>query len=692
MFFHDLAIWRGRIAAWLQSDMATPAVWTPVAIGLGAGAYFGLKAEPPFAFGLMALAASIAFLIAAPTLRMWSAAVTLASLGFVAADWRAASVSAPILDRDIGISTISGRIISVERSPDRERLVVAVDSIARIDAEETPARIRVTWRGAASDVGAGDHVELRAGLSPPPPPAAPGSFDFARQLYFQRIGAVGFAVTLPARTAERDKNSIRMRIENIRAGLTQRITTAAPGQGGAIVAAVVTGKREAISEGSRAALRDAGLAHLLAISGLHMGLATGLIFFAVRGALATIEPIAIRYPIKKWAAAAALLSGFAYLLLSGGAWSPRRAFIMTAIMLVAILADRRAFSLRNVAIAATVILLTTPEALFHPGFQMSFAAATALIACYELWNRVADPMREFTFRARLKRYAVGLVVTDLVASLATAPFALYHFNRVAIFSLPANVLAMPLMAFWIMPAAVIGLVLAPFGLDEPAWIVAAWGVDVILAIGAEVSSWPGAVSLTPQWPIAALIAIVGGGLWFCLTRSPLRIAGAIGLPIAAAIVAWAPTPDIFVSSTGKNVGVVVNGPDARSVIPLSERREKFALRVWNESVGAAARADRPVMSNIGDCGAAGCVALVNGKTVAMIHSRAMLAEDCARADLVVAMFPVRKWERDGCSAELIDWYSVWNYGAHAVRIGKAGVEMKSVAMARGDRPWSGGEK
>ena len=500
---------------------------------------------------------------------------------------------------------------------------------------------------------------------------------------------MGFAVTSPARISNTNAKSIRIRIENLRAGLTERITTAAPGQGGAIVAAVVTGKREAISESSRAALRDAGLAHLLAISGLHMGLATGIIFFAVRGALAAIEPIAIRFPIKKWAAAAALASGFFYLLLSGAAWSPRRAFIMTAILFVAILVDRRAFSLRNVAIAATVILLTTPEALFHPGFQMSFAAATALIACYELWRRVADPMRDFSFNARLKRYAIGLVVTDLVASLATAPFALYHFNRVAIFSLPANVLAMPLMAFWIMPAAVIGLVLAPFGLDGPAWVVAARGVDTILAIGAEVSSWPGAVSYTPQWPTGALVAIVAGGVWFCLARSPLRIAGAIGLPIAGIIVAATPTPDIFVSSTGKNVGVLAEAPGGRGIVPFNERREKFAVRVWNESVGAPPQADGRALGSIGACGVAGCVIQVKEQTLAVIRKREILAEDCARADLVIALFPVRRRDRAACGAELIDWYSVWDNGAYAVRITNAGFEKKTVAMARGHRPWSG---
>ncbi len=659
------------------------AIWTPVFIGIGVGVYFSLKSEPSLAVGAATLAVLALLVVLTPRYRSVIIPVTLAALGFVAADWRASRVATPILERDIGIRAIEGRIYAVERSPERERFVIDVQSIARVNLEDTPKRIRVTWRGQRSDVVAGDHVMLRAGLSPPPPPAAPGSFDFARQLYFRSIGAVGFAVSPPAIVSEGQANSIRTRIENARSGLTRRITSAAPGQGGAIVAAVVTGKREAISEESRAALRDAGLAHLLAISGLHMGLATGIIFFTARGALAAIEPVAIRFPIKKWAAAAALLSGFAYLLLSGGAWSPRRAFVMTAIFLLAILFDRRAFSLRNVAIAASLILLTTPEALVHPGFQMSFAAATALIAIFEWWNRVADPGRDFSLGARLKRYAIGLAVTDLVASLATAPFALFHFNRVAIFSLPANILSMPLMAFWIMPAAVIGLALTPLGLDGPAWVVAAKGVDVILAIGATVSSWPGAVSLTPQWPTGALIAITVGGLWFCLARSPLRLAGAMGVPAAALIVAMAPTPDLFVAASGENVAVISADGQA---IPYNRRRDKFSIRVWNETIGADPNANGALFGN---CGEAGCITTVRNNTVAVINNSAALAEDCERADLVIALYPVRGGDWRACDAVLIDKRSVWRRGAHAVRFHEDDIVIETVGAVRGARPWSG---
>lgn len=679
---------KARLKAWIAADFASLGVWTPVAIGAGVGVYFGLKSEPPFALSLSLVLGAFAASMVLSKFQLAGRAVALAALGFLAADLRTARVEAPVLDRDLGIRVVEGRVVSVEMGARGQRFVIELASIDRLEKEKTPRRARITWRGEAASVGAGDQVTLRAGLGPPPPPAAPGGFDFARQLYFQKIGAVGFAVSPPMADPTISGRTIRARIENLRAGLASRITIAAPGQGGAIVAAVVTGKRDAITNESRAALRDAGLAHLLAISGLHMGLATGIIFFAVRGGLAAIRPLAVRYPIKKWAALAALLSGFSYLLLSGGAWSPRRAFIMTAIILAAILFDRRALSLRNVAIAASLILLTTPEALVHPGFQMSFAAAAALISLFEWWSRAANPSRDFSPVSRFRRYVIGIGLTDLVASVATAPFALYHFNRVAVYSLPANMLAMPLMAFWIMPAAVIGLLLTPLGLDGYAWKIAAAGVDAVLTIGATVSSWPASIRLTPQWPTMALIVISLCGLWFVLARSPLRLAGLAGPPLVWLMVSASPPADLFVAASGQNVGIVLEENGKPRILAYSGRRDKFSVRVWSEIIGAE-ETERSVISKAELCGGDGCVVTINDRRISVIERRAALAEDCVRADLVVAMFPVSGADWRACNAVLIDKRSIWKRGAHAVWLSESDIRIRTVAEARGERPWTG---
>lgn len=689
------ALWRRadwlakeRLVKWVAQDLRQLGLCAPVAIGAGAGLYFGLKTEPAATTGAVALAATALAAMVAGPFRPAALALFFAALGFSAADWRTERIAAPILERELDIRAVTGRIVALEEFATYRRLTVALESIEDLPTENLPARARISWRGKAFDAALGERVLLRAGLRPPPPPAAPGTFDYARQLYFERIGAVGFAVSAPTVLSggERPQN-FAVKLENLRANLFRRITEAAPGGGGAIVAAVVTGKRDAITEDVEFALRDAGLAHLLAISGLHMGLATGLIFFVVRFALAMIEPVALRFPIKKWAAAAALLSGLFYLVLSGSGWSARRAFIMAAIMFAAILVDRRALSLRNVAIAAVFILLTTPEALFHPGFQMSFAAVTALIAAYEWMSGRADPNRSFSLPARFKRYAVGLAATDLIAASATAPFALYHFNRVALYSLPANVLAMPLMAFWIMPAAVTALALTPLGLDGWAWRLSAAGMEAILAIASEVSGWPGSVSLTPQWPLGALLALVFGGLWLCLARSPLRLAGLLGIPAAVVIVQSAKPPDVFVADSGLNAAVL----SGENILAYSPRRDRFSVGVWRETAGFERTEETGArMRDVAACDDGGCVVSLSGRgVVSFIEDPLALAEDCARADVVVAFFPASGADWRACKAVIIDRRSVWRRGAHAAWLEEGEATIRTVAETRGDRPWTG---
>lgn len=684
-----------KATGWARADLARLSLWAPVGISVGAGLYFGLKAEPAWQIGVAALIVSITLAFIFQSWRRPAFGVALIALGFVAADLRTTLVAAPQLWRDLGIVETTGRLLSVEEGNGQRRYIIAISSIEGVVPVELPAKARISWRGKGFNASPGDMISVRAGLSPPPPPAAPGTFDFARQLYFQRIGAVGFAVTPPTvlESADRTQSQkLAAAIERMRFGLFSRIIAAAPSEGGAILAAIVTGKRDAITDRSEAALRDTGLAHLLAISGLHMGLATGLIFFIVRFGLAAIEPIALRYPIKKWAAMAALASGFFYLILSGGGWSARRAFLMAGIMFVAILVDRRALSLRNVGIAAVIILLTTPEALFHPGFQMSFAAVTSLIAAYEWAGARADPNRSFTWPARLKRYAIGLAVTDTIAALATAPYALFHFNRVALYSLPANVTAMPFMGFWVVPLAIVAMLLMPLGLDGWAWRASAAGMDIILAIAAAVSSWPGAVSVAAQWPLGAMLALTIGGLWLCLSRAPWRLAGFAAIPTAMIIVHQTPQPDLFVSATGLNAGFVADQTgDQDAIVVYNKRREKFAVGVWKESVGFdPVTAETISMRDVFTCDGAGCVGMVKRAQISVVEERASLDEDCARSDLVIALLPVDPDLWRACAAYLIDRRSVWRNGAYAVRITPNGdLDIKTARDVRGRRPWTG---
>lgn len=693
-----IGVLTGRFLMALRTASARDAsrlgLWAPVALGAGAAAYLGLRYEP---FPLLAPLALAAAAVLAARLTHWRGVFLAAFfffLGFSAADLRASLVAAPVLDREIRYANIEGRLLGVEESSKLRRLIVAVDRIEGVPPEATPARIRLSWRGKEFDALPGQRIMIAGNLSPPPQPAAPGGYDFARHLYFLKIGAVGFAYSAPKALAEERPPwpaQVTGAIERGRLALTRRIIAAAPGDAGAIVAAVVTGKREAISDEAENIFRDSGITHLLSISGMHIGLATGIIFFSMRAGLALIEPLALAFPIKKWAAAAAILSGAAYLAMSGLAWPAQRSFLMTAIVYLAILFDRRALSLRNVAIAAFVILLFSPEAVTNPGFQMSFAAVTALIAYYEWATSRVDPMRSFSAASRAGRYAKGIVATDIISSVATAPFSLFHFNRTANFGLLANSISIPLMGFWVMPMAIIALAVMPLGLDAPIWRLAAAGIEIMLSLGRSVSELPGAVTVFPKWPDPALPVFAFGGLWICLMTGPWRLAGIAALPVAGLIIALSHPPDVYVSASGENAAALIRGPDGRKLTVFDARKDRFAAGVFLEHAGLDERNERPlVMHRAGLCDTEGCVATISGAEIAFSDRRETLDDDCARAALVVALFPVAPAERAGCAAALIDRSAIWRNGAHAATISQAGeITVESVKDRRGARPWTG---
>ena len=670
-----------------RADAARLSLWAPVGIGAGAVLYFMSKTEPhPFAGSALLLISFLLWRFAGR--HAIAAALVFVALGFAAADFRQARVDAPIIERETRFVTVTGVLDEVDEGDSGRRLVIAVRSISGFSDAALPERVRLTWRGKDFAAAPGDIISLRGKLSPPPSPVAPGSFDFARQLYFERIGGVGFAVS-PPEVIEQSQDALAIRIEQARLALARRITTAAPGQGGAIVAAVITGKRGAVTEESRDALRDSGLAHLLAISGLHMGIATGLIFFAVRQALAFHPRWATVYPIKKWAAACALLSGFGYLLLSGGGWSATRAFIMTAIIFIAILLDRRALSLRNVAVAATLILLFAPEAVLHPGFQMSFAAVTALIAAYEWSAGRFKPLVAPGLLGRVRRYAVGVAVTDTIAAVATAPYSLYHFHRAAIYSLPANLAAMPLMAFWIMPAALVAILLMPIGLDGWAWRLSAYGVELVLYVGAGVAQMPGSVATIAHPPPVALGLVTLGGLWFCLMTSRWRFFGLLGIPAAMAFHVITDHPEIYVNRDGDNAGLIILSEAGPELALFKPRKDRFASGAWLEFSGFDELTARPsALTTRALCDADGCVAQIGERRIAVSTRAASLADDCQRADLVIALFPAPRAWRDACAAKLIDRRDAWNCGAHSVMLKPDRILVSSVAASRGQRPWT----
>ncbi len=541
------ARWLGiGVAPWLAARLLAERerwlLWLPVALGVGIGLYFALPREPPVWLGpALLLLVGLVWLVrrahrGAGEDRAWrlAAALALAAIatGMSAASIRTHLVAAPVLERR-GAHVVEGQVLLVEDQTRGARLTLGELRIEGLDPGATPAELRVSLRSATPAVRPGDRVRLRAFLMPPSPPSEPAGYDFARQAYFSQLGAVGYGLGKLERVAAAQTSTWRLGLARVRQRVASAIQAAVPGPPGAVAVALMTGLRGGITEAIWRDMQIAGIAHLLAISGLHLGLVAGTLFFGVRVALALVPPLALRVPTKKVAAGLALLGAFGYLLLSGATVPTQRAFIMTALMLLAVMVDRNPFSMRTIAWAALVVLLCQPESLLGASFQMSFAAVVALIATYET-GVARRPDHASGLDTRLVIYIGGVALTTLIASLATAPLAIYHFGRLPTYGILANLIAVPLTAFWIMPLGLAGLLLLPLGLGGGCFALMGRGIEVMLAVAATIAGWPASALLVAKPSVAALTVTLLGGLWLCLWRGSWRRLGVLGVALGGA--------------------------------------------------------------------------------------------------------------------------------------------------------------
>ncbi|MFP4004085.1 MAG: ComEC/Rec2 family competence protein [Alphaproteobacteria bacterium] len=696
------ASWTARFRKWLLAELHAQrlrwALWLPVAFAAGVGGYFSLHDEPPLWWAATACVLASA---AVWRLRMHAAvipasAVLAAALGFLAADLRTERVAAPVLAKRMGVVEVTGRIL--RRSPDDSgtRILIDVDRIDRLPQARTPARVRLSWRGDwPPDVGAGDWIRVRAVLRPLPGQVAPGAFDFARYAWFRRIGALGFTIEPPQPVRPPSATGIMeqaaARLGRLRRQLAARFRAAMPPVPAAVAEALVTGERGGIPDAGLEAMRDSGLAHLLAISGLHMMLVGGFAFMALRGLLTLSEKIALTRPVTKWAALAALPVAAAYLAVSGAPISAQRAFLMFSLMMIALVLERRPLSMRVVALTALFVLALTPESLLEAGFQMSFAAVVALIAAYEAQGGRFAPRSPPAGRLDrtidgVWRLVAGIAMTTVIASTATAPFAAYHFQHTAFYALPANLAAMPVFMLMVMPFGLLGILLMPLGLEEWPLTVMGWGIEAILGIAATVSGWPGATADFPAPPLSALVLTALGGLWFCIWAGKLRWLGAAPLAAAVAALLMADRPGILIDDKG---GLIAVREGTGGSYYLSESTPRFVARSWLERDGDG-RTVRDAASDAPPgwrCDARGCILMRDGRPwLAHVRRARALDEDCGRVKVLISEEPVR----GPCEGPelVVGRFDLWRKGAHAVWLTADGMEVRRLETTGSLRPWS----
>ncbi len=608
--------------------------WSAVFFGAGVGAYFALYSEPgPGDYAMLGLALMIAIILArwlgeryAP---MFVAAAVLVA-GLMVAGGHAWLSKAPVLGfRYYG--PVEGRIVRIDRSlSNRVRITLDQAVLEDFAPARTPARVRITLHGEAeTDLRPGMVIGTTANLSPPQGPAEPGGFDFRRHAWFDRLGGVGYTRVPVVRLAPDKVSGFWLHVESWRAELSRAVLARMGGEPGAFAAAIMTGDRSAMSREMVDNLRHSNLAHLLAISGLHMGLLVGFVFAALRYGLALVPQVALNWPVKKIAAFVAILVAIGYLLLSGGAVATMRAFIMVSVMLVAVLLNRRALTLHAVAVAALIVLLIEPEALVGPGFQMSFAATTALVVVF---SALRD--RQEWFGPRWLRPVSTVVLSSLVAGLATAPFSAAHFNQVAQYGLLANVLAVPMMGAIVVPAGVLATLLAPLGLDWIGFWVMEQGIRWILLVAEWVAGLEGAVYHLPSpspWVVPLLAA---GALIFVIWRGGGRLAGIPVVMIAFMIWVMTPRPLLLISESGGLIGLL--GQEGRAL--NKERGDGFVARSWLENDGdGAGRVEAVARAGLIRDG--GLIAVdFPSLSIAHLSGRgggARLVEVCKRYDLII---------------------------------------------------------
>jgi competence protein ComEC len=679
----------------LEAERDRWALWLPVAIGLGVGIYFLLPVEPPIWIGSATATVALASIAVARrrlVLLMAALAISAIAVGFAAAQIRTAIVAAPLLGDEIGPVTVVGTVVAIEALPAGQRIVLGDLTIEDLPADETPDRVRIRISKRDVALVPGQRIELLAEIGPTSPPVIPGGFDFQRAAFFRGIGAQGFAYGGPRPTFVDDGTAtrggwFRTLIEATRQDIVVRIRAALPEASGGIAIALMTGMQTSIPQADIDAMRTVGLAHLLSVSGLHIGLVTGFLFMLVRAGLALIPAIALRHPIKKWAAVVALLGALAYLYLTGESVPTQRSFLMAALVLFAVIIDRTALSMRLIAWAATVVLILQPDAMLGPSFQLSFAAVAALIASYEATRNWWASRRENSgIAGRIFAYLVAVAATTLVAEISTAPYALYHFNQLAPYGIVANMLAVPLTALWIMPWVVVAYLLMPFGLEALALIPMEWGIDLLLWTARHIAQWPGAVNYLPGISRGGMLAVTFGGLWLAIWRGNWRYWGV--LPIAAGFltIVFADPPQIVVSGDAKLAAVAAADG---SYVFSDARAGNFEAEIWMRRAGQELRQTWPSEGAGADgrllCDTLGCLYRVDARVAAIAWRAEALPEDCAVADIVISLEPAGDLCRD--AAVVIDRFDLWRDGGHAVWMDGDRIEVQSVGELRGDRPW-----
>jgi competence protein ComEC len=683
--------WAAALDVWLAAELQSLILFAPVALGGGIAAWFILPGAPGWLAAICAgLAVAVAGCLASGLARIAVVAAGLLFVSGVALVWlRAEAVTAPVISgRYVGI--IAGRVSVVESLParGRTRIIVKVGEADPLLAGGLKARI--TLSDVPVGLAAGDRVRLRAALSPPALPNVPGGYHFARKSWFEGVGAVGFALSPTERAAAATTTGWQEWLDNFRQRLTKLLQTGVGGSAGGLAAALVTGDRGGIEEAVTNDMRDSGLAHLISISGLHIAVVVSGVLFGLRRVMAMFPWIALRVDIKAVAAILAAAVGIAYTLVAGASVPTIRSCIAVLVVLLGLLVGREAISLRMIAAGAFLILIVRPEYLLSPSFQLSFAAVTAIVALYQspAGRHFSARGQDAGYGARLWRGVIALIATGLVAEAALAPIAFFHFQQMGLYGVLANLVAIPLTSFIILPLLALALLLAPFGIAEPCYWLLDLAIGALIDVSHVTASLPGAVARYPAMPVTAFAFIMAGGLWLCLWQTRRRLFGLPLIAIGLAGALFARAPDVIVDGKGRHLALVDNG----TMRLLRPRAGSYVRDMWQAAAGLRTSGDLDDRADT-VCGPDACMAVIRrgGRDWSLLATRSsyhidrsVMEQACLSADIVVSDRHLPRW----CKPRwlMLDQRTLNQTGALAIWLSPLRIE--TVTAGDGAHPWA----
>jgi len=690
-------------------------LWFPVSFACGIIAYFCFSQTPSLwlaaclflFFGIAAVAEKQAFgrVFASLFILFFAAGFSLVAI-------RADLLHSPVLHKKTKTVEITGVIDDVDIRGSGQRLLFYKPLIKEMKTDETPVYVRVKVNTLKTRYQVGDKVTLKAVLMPPPLPAVPNGYDTPRKFYFQRLGAIGFAVSKV--TVLQNNQGLNGFISRLRQKINFHFLSVMERQNAGVAMSLITGEQGANSKELADAYRTSGIAHILSVSGLHMSMLSGLVFAFIRLFLVFIPAISLRYNTKKIAAAVAILSAFCYLFISGASIPAIRAFIMVLIVLLAVILDRNALSIRSVTLAFFIILCIYPESVVSAGFQMSFAAVFALVAAFEVGVsklnkrlvlvKIAPDKKKVGSFGLLKRIArfcfywiIITLLTDFIASFATLPFCTYHFDRIPVYSFLTNLIVAPLLAVLVMPFLALGTLLLPIWTDNFSLMIAEYGISLINKTAFWVQGLPHSTYIMPQMPSSVLAAIALGGFWLCLWQGKIRLFGLLPFALLLIYPKFYVYPDVLAYQGGKMFAVATASGDlliepgranqmaretwlGKNGQDYTKYDKKAAKQAWKNGYGDEKVSLSCKNENL-------CYYKTKGKVIGFAKDYPSLKQACKQADIV---FSTVNAKAEYCKAPyLIERRQMWKNGTYELKISENGkVYVRNAAESMGKHLWT----